>query len=231
VRLRHVGSSRGVVAFLGVVATGTAIALYAAPDVLFRSIRPAVDSTLTAFEPRDVVVLGAVCAGLVAFGRIVTAHRDPPTDERDTDSLTEATTDETVIGGRFDACVASTRVAIEDPVRRADTDAVRERIHGTAVDVLVAFEGWSREEATERIASGAWTDDEVAAAFLGGADAPPMPFLNRVYAWLYPAAAFERRVRRTVDEIHTRHGAATSHSLESAADTGIDAPTKRGGRG
>ncbi len=224
-------SDRGVLAFLGVVATGTATALYLAPDALLQSVQPAVEAALTAFEPRTLMLVGAACAGLATFGKIIAARSGPPTGEEAIDASADTAADGAVVGGRFDARVASTRAAIDDPRRTADTEAVRDEIHSTAVDAMVAVEGRSREEAEERVATGAWTDDDVVAAFLGGADAPHMPFLNRVSAWLYPAAAFERRVRRTIDALHARQGAPDrGRTAAGSADTADDSPADPEGR-
>lgn len=61
--------------------------------------------------------------------------------------------------------------------------------------------GYDAETAHERLRSGAWTDDPVAAAFLGDATAGSLSFRRRLYSVIYPHRAFERRFERTLEEL------------------------------
>lgn len=61
--------------------------------------------------------------------------------------------------------------------------------------------GHDAETAHERLRSGAWTDDPVAAAFLGDETAGTLSFRRRLYAVIYPHRAFERRFERTLAEL------------------------------
>lgn len=80
----------------------------------------------------------------------------------------------------------------------SDLAAVRDDLRETTAAVL-AYE--DRDGAADAVASGSWTDDRVAAAFLADADGPSYPLLERLREWVDADAARERRVERTVDAI------------------------------
>lgn len=75
-----------------------------------------------------------------------------------------------------------------------------EGIEHAAVAVQLA-RGHDAATAHERLRSGEWTDDPVAAAFLGDATAGSLSFRRRLYAVIYPHRAFERRFERTLEEL------------------------------
>lgn len=77
-------------------------------------------------------------------------------------------------------------------------DSRLDRLTETAVRTLVRSEHCSRSTAERRVAEGTWTDDEVAADFLGGDDG-----LFRT------AVSDEERIRRTATEIERLDGGGT----------------------
>ena len=105
-------------------------------------------------------------------------------------------------GRAFDYAMARTVAQLEaDPNADAwEADRIREDLETTVVAVLT---GRGREPSAARAAvdDGSWTTDRVAAAFLGGPDAPGVGLRRRVYAWLFPARAFRGRVERVLDRI------------------------------
>ena len=80
-------------------------------------------------------------------------------------------------------------------------EAVRERVHEAAVDVVAGKENCSRPEAERYIDTGTWTADRYAAAFLGGSDAPQLPLLTRLQV-AYGGSPFETAATRTVEEVY-----------------------------
>lgn len=79
-------------------------------------------------------------------------------------------------------------------------EAVRERLRGSAVRALVHAEGYTEQEARERVASGRWTDDPDAAAFLAeGRRLPPLGAYRRALASGDPW--FAHGARRTADAV------------------------------
>lgn len=102
----------------------------------------------------------------------------------------------------FDAQLRRATYWIEDP--RYGGREVRSRLYRTAVEVVARTGAGSHEAAKQAIATGEWTDDRVAAAFLGDDTAPGLPLRNRFRGWLRPDVAFEHRVERTVAAVHRR---------------------------
>lgn len=106
-------------------------------------------------------------------------------------------------GERVDAALA--RVAA-DGTGRHSTDArelVRERVRVTAVRAVACGSGVEEAAAVDTVAAGEWTDDRVAAAFLGEDDrAPRLPLRERLRGWLHPGEAFQRRATRATRAVH-----------------------------
>jgi hypothetical protein len=74
----------------------------------------------------------------------------------------------------------------------ADADPIRRRLRGIVVEAVAA------DDAEAYVDRGAWTDDRYAAAFLSTTADVDYPWYHRLYAWLYPGRAYERRVHRTL---------------------------------
>jgi len=77
----------------------------------------------------------------------------------------------------------------------AARDPIRRRLRGVVVESAAA------EDAAARVDRGEWTEDRYAAAFLSTTADVDYPWYHRLYAWLYPGRAYERRVRRTLDAV------------------------------
>ena len=108
---------------------------------------------------------------------------------------------------------------------RAKREAVVDDLRATLRAVERA-DGRSSEEIDERLRTGAWTDDRVAAVFLGGTAAGSLSVWQRLRAWLFPGRTFERRLERTLAELE-RH-AASAAGLETAnTETETDTDTDR----
>ncbi len=76
---------------------------------------------------------------------------------------------------------------------------LRERIGEAAIGVVTRREQCSREEAIQRIVEGRWTDDPVAASFLGRVRPS---YRLRIRAAFSSEPRFTRRTRRTIDAIY-----------------------------
>lgn len=76
-------------------------------------------------------------------------------------------------------------------------DPLRRRLREVVVESHRHAQG-GRDAATEYVDRGDWTDDRYAAAFLTTTAAVDYPWYHRLYAWLYPGRAYERRVARTL---------------------------------
>ncbi|WP_227133613.1 DUF7269 family protein [Halorubellus salinus] len=89
--------------------------------------------------------------------------------------------------------------------RRADAAdgrcALHDRLEALAVDVLVAKRDVDAATARELLASGAWTDDPVAAACFVDGPVPPLSARDQVAALRSGAPPYARRVRRALAEL------------------------------
>lgn len=80
-----------------------------------------------------------------------------------------------------------------------------------ATDVLASEHDVSRADAAEMLAVGSWTDDDRAAAFLGGDEAAVLPLRVQFVDWL-SGRAYERRAEATVDAV-ARHAGLSSTAV------------------
>jgi hypothetical protein len=96
--------------------------------------------------------------------------------------------------------------AARDPIRRRLREVVVESV---AVDDAAAY-----------VDRGAWTDDRYAAAFLSTTADVDYPWYHRLYAWLYPGRAYERRVRRALDAVERTCAGRLSGYETPPASTG-----------
>ncbi|MFC4549794.1 MULTISPECIES: DUF7269 family protein [Halorussus] len=99
----------------------------------------------------------------------------------------------TLTGADFDATVEAAVAGREPALERVSEELVE-----TAVEAYARAEECSPETARRSITAGAWTDDPVAAAFLGGEEGPRYPLWARLRGWLDPSAERDRRIRRTI---------------------------------
>ncbi len=87
-------------------------------------------------------------------------------------------------------------------------DDRRARLRETAIRTLVRCDRYTRSEAEQLVASGDWTDDQIAAAFLAG-DADTMPDRFRA------AIAEDERVLRTANAIQRLDPSQTTTGIQS----------------
>lgn len=94
----------------------------------------------------------------------------------------------------------------ERTVERGDfdeaTDPLRRRLREVVVESHRHAQG-GRDDAAAYVDAGEWTDDRYAAAFLTTSPAVDYPWYHRLYAWLYPGRAYERRVERTLAAVES----------------------------
>lgn len=85
---------------------------------------------------------------------------------------------------------------------------VRDALRSVAATVLTRYGPYSQDEAQAAIDDGTWTDNPVAARFLGD-DVPPPPLRNRIWFAVRGGSAFSRGIRESVEAIATAAGLAT----------------------
>jgi hypothetical protein len=114
-----------------------------------------------------------------------------------------------VPGEEFDEALRGALVAsYGGPSRK---QAVRQELEETAVAVLERYDGLGPEEARERLATGAWTEDRFAAAFFSPRVSSELTFRERL------------RVRAAGEAMFGRQAAAVTAALQDRVEAGRDA--------
>lgn len=106
---------------------------------------------------------------------------------------------------------------------RFDLPQIRAGLQRAAEAVLTRYGGYTPVEAERAVASGTWTDDREAAAFIGGDQAPKAALGTRL-SGLFRSGATSRGIRHTVDAI------AASAGIEPREE-GLGADEPAGGPG
>ncbi|ARS89801.1 DUF7269 family protein [Natrarchaeobaculum aegyptiacum] len=151
----------------------------------------------------------------------------PTRDNRATaasDARGTAATDVAVVGQRTSEDVDRIIEALQRG-RSVDTDPIRADVRDALTTVETA-RGHSPEAAAERIATGAWTDDRIAATFLGDERAGRLTLWHRLRAWLFPGRTVERRLERTLAELERY---ADARAAVDDARTGAGSSGNEGG--
>lgn len=190
---------------VGAVATALAAAFVFAPDLLL-GVRPVGQTVrqLSGADPKSVLLAATLVVGLY----VAIAARSA-TSER---TLTEVSEAEQ----RFDGAVADPPEAVttdRQTVTAADVDAdiaraidqggdrlqaVREVLATLVAETYAEQHRLPLEDGRRAVATGEWTDDAVAAAFLGDGSGPSASLLSRIRLWLTPERERERRIDRAL---------------------------------
>lgn len=88
----------------------------------------------------------------------------------------------------------------------SNTTALRSELKELIID-LYTHKLETRETARRYVEAGQWTSDQYAAAFVTDSPRIDYPLRHRLYAWLYPGAAYNIRVRRTLSAIESKYAA------------------------
>lgn len=216
----RVPSVRGILAFIGVLAVAFSVGVLEAPATTVARIEALVTTVTRGVDPKFLVmVLGGLVlfAGLLKFisGRTASPEAIELADE----DVETAATEADLAGVDFDRVVTTARAEFQRDQYSTTSESARERLRETAADTLATFTDRDADAAVGAVNDGTWTDDRITAAFLSDETGPSMPISRRIYAWLYPDRAFERRVLRAVTAIAeiaaqpTPDATAIEHSL------------------
>lgn len=241
-------SVRGVLGGVGVLATLVGALTVWAPSLVAETepLATAVAST-SGLAPRDLFVFGSVAVGLSLLASALQSRDDrlvagdPSASDRFERIVvdppeTVTAPEETLTASAFDAAVE----------RAADGDegaatAVRDRLRSLAVarrsraerdgDGTGSDPAAATESAERAVATGAWTDDRTAAAFLSGPEGPVPSLGSRLRLWLDPEAERERRIRRAVEAIDGLAVREGTHTPGDRSETPEDRSSRNGQRG
>ncbi|SFC51298.1 hypothetical protein SAMN05444422_109166 [Halobiforma haloterrestris] len=210
--------ANGLLALIAVVALGVAGVLSIRPSVLPPDLLDAIVMVEETVEPDDVLIRIAGLVGLFALWRTYfSGATDLQDGGVDRNAGSQAAASDTNVVGE----VASERVerTIESLKRGSRTDRETEAVVDDLRETLRTVEtakGRSDEVAAERIRAGDWTDDRIAAAFLGDASAGRLSIWHRLRMWLFPGQTFEQRLERTLAELERY---ATDSTSDMTQDT------------
>lgn len=108
-------------------------------------------------------------------------------------------------------------------VGRRRRERVRSRLHSAAIGRLMQSNGCSREQASELLANGMWTDDPQAVAFFE-------PHRGSILAWLQGIhrgeSVFERRANRVIDVLATDRSPEATARVASEPSATHHSPTE-----
>lgn len=192
---------------LGALATAGAAILVFAPDLVLIPPTERVVAVLTSRDPRGIMLAGTALIGVyVLFAARSTGGTTPLDPVRGADRSFEATVDnppESVTDDRRQLTAESLDGDIDAAVSRGGRPLrqVRDTLSLTAASAYASREGTSLEDARAIIDAGAWTENETAAAFLGGETGPRPSIYSRIRLWLLPAAERRRRIEQTIRAI------------------------------
>ncbi|SDR43961.1 DUF7269 family protein [Natronobacterium texcoconense] len=188
------------------------------------ALPPAIADEITAFEQsidtRTVLIGITVVVFLFGLWR---TYFSGASDVRDsgvgrTRAAVDESTDAAVIGARTSERADRTIAALKGG-QSVDTDPLVEDLRASlrAIETARGYSGVRREN---RIRRGKWTDDRIAATFLGDETAGSLSLWHRLRMWLFPGRTFERRLERTLEELERY---ATADVTESERRTDTDA--------
>lgn len=183
---------RAVAGVVGAAVTLVALAFVLAPDSV-GAVLPL--QQFVTEDPRLTVVAIAALIGLVsvAFARSGGTKSQPDPDIVDEPPETVPETGTTAPGSaltyRIDRAADGDEGAATDVRDVLRTSALRTLARDPSVDTAAA---------EERLQSGSWTEDTLAAAYLGGGT---LPVSARLREWLAPERERRRRIERTVAAI------------------------------
>jgi len=183
---------RTVLAAVGVagMAVAAAVALGLVPDSLLAAA-DSLDATLATG------LLGAALLGYALRRR----RSDTATESRRL-AHSGSTADPTDPGDAVDDALSWIADSGSAAATQGARSGVRAAVRDTAVRAYASEHGVDEERAADAVAAGEWTDDRVAAAFLGDERAPHYPLRERLRGWVQPEHAFERRAAKAADAAH-----------------------------
>ncbi|WEL22741.1 hypothetical protein [Halorhabdus sp. BNX81] len=185
--------TRIAVGFGALLALGFAVLIGYAPEALPPAVQQAVQTAIGDLDPSFFLVAVGVMVGILGLfsswswrtttrsARLVDA--DVETPDRDVRLAGAALTQQ--FEAWRDGAASLSGGSLDGPLR------------DVLLDVYAAEFG-DRETAIEYVDRGEWTGDPLAAAMLTETDEVDYPLVHRLYAWLYPGRAYERRARRTL---------------------------------
>lgn len=212
--------TNAVLVFVALVALGFGVVLATAPSMLPPELMDAVTTFEQAVDTQRVLVGIAVVVFLFALWR---SYFSGGTDVQDSGigrdlSAPDPAADVDVVGKRTSKRVDRTIRRLKQG-KTADTEPVVEALRASLRNVEAA-RGHSEQTLEDRVRGGEWTDDRIAAVFLGDESAGTLSIWHRLRRWLFPGRTFENRLERTLAELE-RHATCADGADTSGRETGV----------
>lgn len=239
-------SARTLLALFGLGGVVTAYSLTMAPALIPPSLRTGIEDAVAAAGANATTTVVAILIGFYALYRTwntrgehadVEIRTDSGAAANDSPSTSSASTptegsQTPIVGQKFDAQLERASSSLTGDADAPDAaDDVTARLETTLVRALMARDGLTEAEARNRVQTGDWTEDTIAAAFLGDERAPSLPVWRRLYAWLYPERTFTARYHRTLEEVkQVGAGAYTDYDPDRSLPTPTDVSTSFDGQ-
>ncbi|GAB3321611.1 phage holin family protein [Haloplanus salinarum] len=185
----------------GLVAVGFAASYGYAPGVVPATLRRTVAALAARLDPGLTLLVVGAATGVLGLLYAWVAAGDRDDTSPVPDRTREAADRRASVTGSDLTTHHDRRVAGDG---RAGGDPLRDRLR--RVVVAAHHDERGGEGTTTVVDEGTWTDDRYAAAFLTTTAAVDYPWYHRLYAWLYPERAYERRVRRTLRAVERSCG-------------------------
>jgi hypothetical protein len=205
---------------LGGLALAAGIGLVVAPTGVIGIVE-----SLATQEVRTAAALvgGFAILQALAAGALVRARSGEPTEVSDPLVDATATDPGATPGEELDDALDG-----YDDLTGSERADVRDRLRATAVHVVAARRGCSRERAREAVADGRWTDDPSAAAYLADEAAITVPLSIRLREVLGAGSTERVRATRAAEAIPQ---IATQSPVQSRSRPGVGGRGADGGRG
>lgn len=186
-----------------VIGLGTAALLLAAVlAVAPGTFAPLVDTAETAFDGTTGLL---VISTAILLGGVIAVWKGKRSIEAEVDPLSRDTAEQQQSGSAGTLRIREFEEMLDTAAagNEAGRDRVRDDLRDVAVEAIATAENRSCTAVRDDVLAGEWTDDPVAASFLGDVSAPPAPVRWRLYAWLYDRRAFRESVDRTLAAIES----------------------------
>lgn len=211
----------------GVALLGFAGVLAIAPDVVRPLFDPAtLDDQLSGGPQARLVGSTLLLAAVVAGWHVRRRHSDAsaggsadvasptdtasPTSTRGGDArdskLSEAAAFGPASAGVADAATGIRAGWAHGRAAVTEADRLESRLQTVAAEAIATYGDCEPAAARRQVADGDWTDDRIAASYLGETSAPDAPLGWRLRRWFFPDRTTERAIERTIGEIEGLQG-------------------------
>ncbi|WP_435361640.1 DUF7269 family protein [Haloarchaeobius sp. DFWS5] len=208
---------RRLVVAAGLLAIAVGLVFAFVPGSVPSGVLRGIDDLVTTTGPATLSLAVAALFGLYALVRVWldrTAEPDEAFGDRRASpysGLDQSAGPSHVTGSDVDATLAWAAASTTGDAHPGHLDDAKDRLRTVLSAVLERSgeyaDGTEQQTIEHAIAAGTWTDDTVAAVFLGDETneaLPDLPLWRRLYAWLSPTRAFRRQYERTLAAVEDR---------------------------